>query len=829
MPQERHDAFVKELLGSDWFKPAPSVIYACRDSTGKGSVAIGSRLAVKVRELSYPGGPPQGAEVEVGEQIKEKWLYVFREKRLVVELRADDAGVWIKGNSSGADFRGASQSGELVFDPGKKEARKQYAFFLSPARLTDDAIQILTKGDALTRAAVTVGPAATGTVVLLPDPYQWAADAQRLYHGRCAANFLALVTGEQPTAKWLIARRLEAWCRASPKIAGQLKVRPEDWLMAHTNVKSRLHGDTRVAVSYLAHCVDSPGFVAVQKACEGGGADGISMGMQALASVTEGLLVTREGLDLALRLATRPEFLASRFIFHDEKHEPDDKLWWNERRWGWQAMASIFEDVAPAMVEYWKHRGKEINANPRFRMAQYLKNIGIPCDVGSLKVRQQKAPSKAQRTLYANLAADRKITAGSLSRLERTRVRKEFEGLIKKKEVRDGYFPTAFDKRAEKLDRLHGFFQPVSQFTRLTVGTMVEGVNVSFALSDFAEAKEKGEANAWKGFALAGAFAEAGEHLAACVEQLKRTGTVGKTVIKGTAAFLGLVSSASDLIEYEEATLDAAVGSYDYGKAIGHGTQMAGAALGAVGGGFALAEVLGAGSVAGATLGAWLGGIGAVLVIGGALLAEALKLDDQEIFAQRSFLGRVGAEPASIGKALPWTMMLELPTRDPRVEARALLMLEGTFQVAWFSSIGNDTRLLIRPGLVYGCSKFEIELETSWSNWGRSRFAIAVNLQDDDIVQVSGPMLLKKDGVIERDGGWNVTEISINVEDPTLPRDRPGQWQVVRAWVRFDLDGRVFVPDKAGLGVQSSVPAGAPILSRDKSAWKTKAEWEGPK
>ena len=630
MPQERHDAFVKELLKTDWFKPAPSVIYACRDSTGKGSVAIGSKLSVKVRELRYPGGLVSrpnlmGGEVEVGEQIKGKWLYVFREKRLVVLLRADGTGTWIKESGSSADFRGASQSGELVFDPGKKEARKQYAFFLSPARLTDDATQILTKGDALARAAVTVGAAATGTVVLLPDPYQWAADAQRLYHGRCAANFLALVTGEQSTARWLIARRLETWCRVSPKVARQLKVRSEDWLLAHTNVKSRLHWDTRVAASYLAHCVDSPGFVALQKACEGGGSDGLSMGMQALASVTEGLLVTREGLDLALRLATRTEFLASKYIFHEKGREPDDKLWWNERRWGWQAMASIFEDVAPAMVEYLKHRGAKMNANPRYRMAQYLENIGVPCDVGAATGRA-RTPSKAQRTLYANLAGDWKITAGSLSRTERTRVRKEFERLIKRKEVKDGYFPTPFDKKAEKLDRLHGFFQPVSQFTRLSVGTLVECVNVTFALSDYAEAREKGEANGWKAFALVGTFAEAGEHLTTCVEQLKRTGTVGKTVIKGTAAFLGLVSSASDLIEYEEATLDAAVGSYDYGKAIGHGTQMAGAALGALGGGFALAEVLGVGSVAGATLGAWLGGVGAGLVIGGALLVEALKL-----------------------------------------------------------------------------------------------------------------------------------------------------------------------------------------------------------
>ncbi|MGB8931783.1 MAG: hypothetical protein WCC48_11105 [Anaeromyxobacteraceae bacterium] len=201
-------------------------------------------------------------------------------------------------------------------------------------------------------------------------------------------------------------------------------------------------------------------------------------------------------------------------------------------------------------------------------------------------------------------------------------------------------------------------------------------------------------------------------------------------------------------------------------------------------------------------------------------------MDDQETFAQRSFLGLVGRDSANEGEALAWSLGIRLPTRDIRVEAKALLMLEATFQISWFSSIGSETRLVIRPGLVYPDSSLEIELETSWSNWGRNRFAIGVNLMDDEVVQLSGPFLMKKDSVIERDAGGNVTEVSINVEDPTFPRDRPGQWQAVRAWVRLRLDSKVFVPDDKDLGMPADLPNGSAVLSRDKTAWKSKSKWE---
>jgi hypothetical protein len=286
----------------------------------------------------------------------------------------------------------------------------------------------------------------------------------------------------------------------------------------------------------------------------------------------------------------------------------------------------------------------------------------------------------------------------------------------------------------------------------------------------------------------------------------------------------------SDMKEFQD-ELEKAASEYEYGKALGHGMQMTGAAVGAVAGGLALAKVLGAGSLAGGALAGWLSGGAAVLIFGGWAVAEALELDAMEKFAQRSFLGTVGADPSNPSADIPWASTIELPNRDIVEEARALLMLEGAFVVkgvlfggALTYAADTDARVRILPGLLFPESRFDVVVRTSWANWRASIYELEVNLEKDEVIQKSGPALLKQDSFVRRDKDGRVEEIVINAEDQTIPADRPGQRQSVDAYVALRLNDRARIPDdkeqekfvKAS-GSTSSGNVG--MSSADKSEW----------
>jgi hypothetical protein len=619
--------------------------------------AIGS-VANCTREQVYPGTSAK--------EVRGKWLYVFRGQQVVAELFASGPGTWRKESATEA-LRGISQGGEILLGVGDKGPASRYAFLLSPVQLTPGAMDALKQGDLLARATVSAGPECSGMTLLLCDPAAWAADAHRLYYLPAATNYAKLITHPRFAAKTGVARTLERWCLERPELASRLKTQPQVWLQAFEEAKSDLMWQARKAMAYVACCVDAPDHHAMQCACDDRGGKDLSFGLQACAAVTEHICLTPEGTALARRMAFCQEFLPARHIFYEDK-APPNKIDWEANRWAWRAAQAIYEDVVPSTIEVLTAKGAKIRGSDRYKVQKWLENIGIPTAPATRRNRTRKA-------LYGDLASGRKLGRGSLMRLEKQRVRREFHRLVATPAVQKAYNATAYDKAAKTMDEMAEFFEPLFMGTKITIGSLLELTNLCIAVENLLEARDEGKEVGAKSAALAGAVADALEHVFKIVEEVLEEG-LGRRVLSGTAAVFAIASGMSDMKEFQD-ELEKAASEYEYGKALGHGMQMTGAAVGAVAGGLALAKVLGAGSLAGSALAGWLSGGAALLILGGCSVAKALELDDMERFALLSFLGKVGADPSNPPKELPWAEFVKLPTRDVLDEARALLMLEG--------------------------------------------------------------------------------------------------------------------------------------------------------
>ena len=659
----------------------------------------------------------------------------------------------------------------------------------------------------------------SGMTLQLCDPAAWAAAAHRLYYLPAATNYAKLITHPQFAAKTGIARTLERWCLERPELASRLKTQPQVWLQAFEEAKSHLMWQARQAMAYVACCVESPEHHAMQCACDERGGKDLSFGLQACAAVTEQIGLTPEGTVLARRMAFCQDFLPARHIFYEDK-APPNKIDWEATRWAWLAARAIYEDVVPSTIEVLTAKGAKIPGSDRYKVQKWLENIGIPTASAMKGNRTRKA-------LYGDLVSGWKLGQGSLTRLEKQRVRREFQRLVATPAVQKAYNATAYDKAAKTMDEMAEFFEPLFMRTKITIGSLLELTNLCIAVGKLQEARDEGKEVGAKTAALAGEVADALEHVFKLVAEVLEEG-LGRRVLSGSAAVFAIASGMSDTKAFQD-ELEKAASEYEYGKALGHGMQMTGAAVGAVAGGLALAKVLGAGSLAGGALAGWLSGGSALLIIGGCGVAKALELDDMERFALRSFLGKVGADPSNPPADLPWAANIELPNRDPLDEARALLMLEAAFVVKGVlfggaSSYGVDTdaRVLIRPGLLLPGSSFGVVIRTSWQNWRTSIYELEVDLETDEIIQTSGPALLKQDSFVRRDKEGRVEEIVINAEDKTLPTDRPGRRQSVESYVAMRLNARTSIPDKPKHYVRA-----AGSTSRDNlgTSSVTKPEW----
>lgn len=326
------------------------------------------------------------------------------------------------------------------------------------------------------------------------------------------------------------------------------------------------------------------------------------------------------------------------------------------------------------------------------------------------------------------------------------------------------------------------------------------------------------------------------------------------------------------MLGYREGFLEACE-EYDYGKAVGRGFQVAGAAASTAGGAMLVAYALGASKFG--TAGVVIGALGGLLVAEGYALVHWLQLNINEKFANTSFLGKCWNE---LPKKVIWSDE-QLPTQDPKTEASALVELLAQFSLVARNGGGGGRELEIVFGYVNRQSIFEVHIENRWDNDAATtriiaaaqqpgdpgieselaipfpeQYRLIVDLELDEVVQVMGPRL--EPGRVERSAQGQLERILISTREvrppdtalrdvgamtldevagvlagppgrALLPPDlRSPAYQVATVGVRLlHPDERTrnpraqYVPASDGTAVQIMLPSAPAASSLDPSTW----------
>jgi hypothetical protein len=283
----------------------------------------------------------------------------------------------------------------------------------------------------------------------------------------------------------------------------------------------------------------------------------------------------------------------------------------------------------------------------------------------------------------------------------------------------------------------------------------------------------------------------------------------------GAVAVFAFIGSTLDMLEFEGQLVDA-LGEYDYGKAVGRGLEVAGAATSAVGGAMVLAGAIYGGSLG--PVGALVGAIGGVLVAAGFVVAAWLAHNANEKFASRCFLG---IEWGRKSVRSEWSS-IELPTAKAKDEASCLVSLLAQFQLKPSAGLG-DWYVFIQPGYLEDRWKLEVSLRNSWRNDDPQEYAVTIDLEDDVVTQVSG-VPLKPVSSIRRDADGRVDWIAICVDEAKSPEHVLRQFHVARVRTRIVIVGAVQVPKEKGQGVEITLPSSEISGSLDAARWRPMAE-----
>jgi len=584
-------------------------IYGCTDDDGKGLVTINSGFLVSIKELVYPGHRTDSREVE------NKWLYAIKDGKVLAEIEAVKKGQWegfttIDGHKKKVRASDARTAGQLELDPGPKDGRYKYYFLLSPVKMTKKSLDSLLSDKNHLNYLSALVCNAWDQEVLVPDAFHWAVDAHVQYLAPRIKRRLEFQTDEKRAAELFIASTLKAWMsNGDPAgIENELqKGEPDKSLDKYKNDLDKVCREAEVAAAYLAHCVESREFFAINQACMETGGQDLSTAYQMWAVITEGIAHTKAGQTLLRRLLDNAGSLPSKYLFHPPDQKPGNQLEFSQCRWGYLAAAKTFENLLPEFIDFLADKGK---VTPK-DVQKYLENISLT-----------SALKGTHKNILNNQRRGRSITAGIKDKAARNRIGRTFEKLMKSEKIRYDV-PNAYDKAAKSADAVYKNYEPVFKSIKFSVGTIFEIANFTLAVVEFRrEENITSTEEFFRKISVVGAASDLTAHVLECMDDLIK-GQACKRIIQGSAAAVSIVASVCDMVDFERSALDAAFGEYDYGKALGHGVQTLGAACAVYSASVVLAVGLGA-SVPTLGLSVIIGVIGAALIFGGSLLAAWL-------------------------------------------------------------------------------------------------------------------------------------------------------------------------------------------------------------
>jgi hypothetical protein len=828
-PQERVDQVCKAPEFKKRQTQPRQRAFGCKDENRQGQVGLNLRFKVLVMELVYPGGA--GDLRDIGD----KWVYIFRDNKPVARARQARRGdeytntwsVEVEGKGTRICRDG------IELDPGPPGKRYIYAFFLSPVELTPEALDSLTKGRTLATAAVQVCCDRWFQTVPLPDPLRWAADAHRTNYVPLVEKALATTVSKEDAARFFIASVLKEWIKDGDRLDVEDELRagqPDLFIDQHIKKLKEPWERAEQAGAYLSCCVDSPEYRAVMQSCMAREPD-LERALVATAAITRLLSYTSAGRALAQLMVSTPTFLPGRHIFVDPEKLPRDGFDLRKKRWSWLFLASIFTDLLPGMARYQRAKaGKLRNKVGALRDAlaerEFLKwadNIGVKQIDKQTRVFEAlpDAPASGKPNLVAGASKPRSTGVS-------------FKKLVGGKIDQD--LITEVEDATEKLDkRVRADYGPAVPLVRITLGTVVEIMNVCLATVQYRNAVPEEKTRAL--ISVAGAWADLASHglgvagdvlerlhkkkarealmarlrfsaqVGDSVAELKRLGLAAR-VFKGLGGAAAVVGSVVDMVDFGSEAYKAG-GENDYGLCVGRSFQATGALLSAFSGGMVLAEAL-AGSAVFGPAGMIIGFIGAALVIAGALVASWFRQNPNEKFALRSFLGK-----ESEGKKFepPW-IDGDLPCPgQPIEECKILVGLLAAYRV----ELIDTSTLHIAPGYLTPTSRFEVNVLREWHAAPTQRSRLDVYPVKDRIEMVSGTPLAKK-SQIHRDSEGNVSTVVLCLDEQKSPKLH-GSYKRVIAWVRLAVEKGQYHPGKdredRDKWVQAGVVAGSLLSGLD--------------
>lgn len=685
--------------------PVSRQIAGCRDDGNQGLFTSDGTLCVSVQESIYPGGQ--------AEPIKNKWVYVLLDGKLVAEAEARTPEEWwvgYKGNRKAQPEERPLKlrtQGFVRLDAGPSGSPNQYAFFLSPIRLTPKALDYLFDHTAPGAGCAVVLRSFKGSVnrtIAVPEPHRWACDAHQAYYQPLLNEYKTYVEEPERAASLLVAGVLKGWIgdKDPAHVEGTLqKGQPQTFLDEYNAEEKRLREAAEAAMAYTAECVQSPEHRAVELAAtEARGAALANLYCQ-YAAVTYRADETEPGRAMLAALMAEQDRFPRKYLFADSAPEPKG-FEFAEWRFAWLGALAAFEQLVPA----WTKHVKASSVSSLELLAKHFEGI----DVKTLKGRDI--------TIHRNILKNRDLRTGfGGSATAVQKYNQHVAGLLSESEKFRAELAEAKKLTGVngKLDKMHSLYGPWLDKIKLSAGSVVEMANFVLAVDALYQAKQDRGDKVWS---LVGASADLAAQVLAIVEAVmaKRAGgelgRVAARQILKVAGPLGLISGACDMREFVTKSAEATTKN-NYGAAVGQGIAAAGAAAVSVGGGMALAfalsgEVLFA-SAAGGPLGLVVGGIGSIVIIGGCLLAAWLTDNDFQSFAK---LCRFGKD-ANDGKVVYFDWASGgIGSGGPISEAKVLIDLLAQFKVKRQPlNFGDQVVLTIEPGYTTEASVFEVHLD----------------------------------------------------------------------------------------------------------------------
>ena len=746
-PQKRFEA--ARQRGFPGFAPDTLVSATRAHCDSDVFTTIDTRVVFQIKELVYPG--------DKAIAVQGKWIYAFHLNALTVlaEVFAESANKWLFRYNPTFPANASPPSPDKICDgklelPSVKanESPMNVGFYISPFRLTSEAIKFLLKnGERLKAACVRpVRESAQTLFAAIPDPYQWTTDAHEKYYIPMLDEWQDYIFNPQTQAKLFIATTLKAWINAKDKgliydskdpldLKDDLKDgEPDRSINQYKYEEEQLRVKAEKAGAYLYHCVYAPEHRAAEEAALESKDSALTLTFQNWAVVCERATETAQGRMFAVNAFNDKTRLPNKYLFSEDAPEslPDTlKSYFPNTRYAWQAAIAMAGDLLPAVIK--NITEKNVRSQIYEKMIDYLVRLGIEkAGMEIPKGMPKYLGDKAGKTLYQQLKQNKDITEGLTHKRTIERVEKLYEKVLKVsdadiiKNVGDDSL-SVFTKR---------YNESLVGRNRLKIAFVFETINVMLAITEFSASNQKAGWNNDKFVSLLGASADFASVFAESSfkqigleeitvkqfggESAKKFGfdKAGKVAlgraVGGVAGIIGGICQMTD----EQRQMVEGYGQYDYGVVAGHGIAAAGAAMTAVGGGLMLAEAIGGGTAVGGPFGAAIGAVGAGLIIGGNLLAVWLKDRQHEQFARFCFLGKQYETVANqfyelkqkvdnynpLNKLVgiqqyvrtpvytEWSNEGGIPTDNIFKEARLLMWLLSSFQIeSEQKSAGNPT------------------------------------------------------------------------------------------------------------------------------------------